>query len=367
MKLFQIVIFACSCLLFFSEITAQYDFTMVKDIECTSVKNQQRTGTCWSFATVSFLESELLRMGKENYDLSEMYIVRNIYRDKARNYILRQGKANFSQGSLAHDMIRAFKHHGIVPETVYSGKYKTDTHDHGEMESALKGLLDGVLKRKRLSQKWSLAFEGVLDAYLGEVPESFSHKGKSFTSESFAKTLGLNPDDYISITSYLHHPFYDNFILEIPDNYSNGGFYNLPIDEFQAVVDNAVNKGFTIAWDGDVSEKTFNHGKGMAILPEKADRDDLYKNPGKEIEISQTLRQETFESYATTDDHLMHLTGIAKDKDGTKYYLIKNSWGDSSKLKGFLYMSSAYFRLKTLFVMVHKDAVPKDIAAKLKL
>ncbi len=345
-----------------------YEFETINSIDCTPVKSQGRTGTCWSFATSSFLESEIIRKGKGYHDLSEMFVVRNVYRDKAKNYVLRHGKANFSQGSLAHDLINVANKYGIVPESVYSGKLDgAEKHNHSEMEAALKGMLDGILGRKNLSPKWAEAFDCVVDVYLGEMPEEFTYGGKTYTPQSYAESLDINPDDYINITSYTHHPFYSQFVLEIPDNYSNGSFYNVPMKEMEAIVNHAVKNGYSIAWDGDVSEKGFSSKNGVAILPVDANRDDLFENPGEEIKVTQELRQSTFESYATTDDHLMHLTGTAKDQKGNKYYLIKNSWGEVGEYDGFLYMSEAYFQLKTVSVMVHKDAIPKKIAKKMML
>ena len=346
--------------------TSSYQFEVKENVACTPVKSQDRTGTCWSFSTVSFLESELIRTGKGKFDLSEMYIVRNIYKDKAMNYVLRQGKAQFSQGSLNHDVMRAFKAGGILPESIYSGKVGEETkHDHSELAKGLKGYLDGIMKSKRLSTKWMAGFEGILDAYMGEVPTSFEYAGKQQNTEAFTKDLGLNPNDYVELTSYTHHPFYETFVLEIPDNYSNGSYYNVPLEDLQAVVENAVSKGYSVAWDGDVSEKGFNAKEGIAVVPTDADREDLYTKPGKEKTISQADRQSTFMSYSTTDDHLMHLTGTAVDQNGTKYYLIKNSWGEISDHKGFLYMSEAYFQLKTVGVLVHKDAIPAKIKSKI--
>ncbi len=350
------------------EKTSEYNFKIEKKVECTEVKSQDRTGTCWSFATASFLESEMIRKGKDYHDLSEMFVVRNVYKDKAKNYVLRQGKANFSQGSLSHDLIKIAKRHGVVPESVYSGKLEGEQkHDHGEMAAVLKGMLDGVLKRKRLSQKWSKAFDCVVDTYLGEAPEEFSYNGKTYTPKSFAAEMDINPDDYVSITSYTHHPFYEPFVLEIPDNFSNGSFYNVPISDLESIVDNAIKNGFSVAWDGDVSEKGFSAKNGIAVLPKDNEREDLFMKPAAELKVTQELRQETFESYATTDDHLMHLTGISKDQKGTKYYVIKNSWGEISDFKGYLHMSESYFELKTVAVMVHKDAIPEGIAKKLAL
>jgi bleomycin hydrolase len=346
----------------------QYEFTIEKELKCTDVKNQQRTGTCWSFSTISFIEAELMRLGEGDYDLSEMYMVRNIYKDKARNYVLRQGNANFSQGSLNHDVMRALEMAGAVPESVYSGLMKGDRyHDHSEMEAALKGFLDGVLAGKRPSEKWPGAFEAIIDQYMGAVPASFTYKGKTHTPESFKKALPINPDDYVSLTSFAHHPFYETFILEIPDNYSNGRYFNVPLDELQAITAYALSNGYTVAWDGDVSEKGFSAGDGLAILPENENDDDKFKSPVDEVEVTQENRQQAFENFSTTDDHLMHLTGLAKDQNGQTYYITKNSWGEISDYEGFLYMSAPYFRMKTVGLMVHKDAIPADIASKLNL
>lgn len=346
---------------------AQYNFEVLYNCECTSVKNQQRTGTCWSFSTVSYLESELIRMGKPTFDLSEMYIVRNIYADKARNFVLRQGKANFSQGSLAHDVIRAYEMGGMVPESAYDGLLEGEKiHDHGDMEAAMKGMLDGIIKRKKPSPKWQAAINALMDVYMGEVPESFTYEGKEYTPESFSQELGVNPDDYVSFTSYSHHPFYEECILEIPDNYSNGTYYNVPMEDLQKIANYALDNDFTISWDGDVSEKGFSSRNGIAILPVDYEREDLFKNPGKEVKVTQELRQQTFMNYETTDDHLMHITGMAKDQKGTTYYIVKNSWGEISDYKGYLYMSAPYFNLKTTGILVHKDAVPTEIWDKIK-
>ena len=345
-----------------------YDFQIKENIACTPVKSQDRTGTCWSFSTVSFLESELIRQGKGNFDLSEMYIVRNIYKDKAMNYVLRQGKAQFSQGSLNHDVMRAFKKHGIMPEAAYSGKTDSEVkHDHSELVNGLKGYLDGIMKSKRLSVKWMRGFEAILDAYLGEVPEQFEYAGKETNVKNFSKDLGINPDDYVELTSFSHHPYYTRFVLEIPDNYSNGSYYNVPPAELRAAADHALSNGYSVAWDGDVSEKGFSAREGIAIVPAEPDREDLFKIPGKEEKITAADRQSAFLNYDTTDDHLMHLTGTATDKNGTKYYLTKNSWGEISDYKGFLYMSQAYFDLKTVGIMVHKDGLPANLRKQLAI
>lgn len=338
---------------------AGYDFTIEHSIDCTNVKSQDSTGTCWSFATASFIESELIRREKGQHDLSEMFIVKNIYKDKAQNYVLRHGKANFSQGALAHDFLNSADRFGLVPEEVYSGLDEDQTrHDHGEMEAVMLGFLEAVAKRKSLSPKWQIACNKILDTYLGKSPERFTYRGRSFSPQEFSKSLEFRKGDYVSISSYTHHPFYEPFVLEIPDNYSNGSFQNLPIDDLIEVIDTAIENGFSVAWDGDVSEKGFSAARGIAVLPTNERRGDLFTKPGEEIEVDQDMRQKAFTSFSTTDDHLMHLVGISRDSAGNKYYMVKNSWGEVGPYEGFIHMSEAFVRLKTVAVIVHKDAVP---------
>jgi len=349
-------------------VNAQYGFKSTKDIECTEVKSQGSTGTCWSYATSSFLESELIRMGLDKYDISEMFIVREIYKDKARNYVLRHGKANFSQGSLSHDVIRILANKGVMPQSAYQGKSVDETkHNHSEMEAVLKGMLDAVIKQKQISDKWMLAIDQVLDVYLGECPKTFTIDGKTMTPKEYADNLGLKAEEFVSMTSFSHHPFYSKFILEIPDNYSNGSYYNVPLEDMMKVIDNAASKGYSIAWDGDVSEKGFSGKQGLAVLPTESNRKDLFETPGKEKAVDQASRQRMFENFSTTDDHLMQMVGTAKDKTGTEYFKIKNSWGEISDYKGFLYMSRPYVEAKTVSIMVHKDAIPIEIMSKLAL
>lgn len=347
---------------------SQYTFEVDKSVECTEVKSQDRTGTCWSFATSSFLESELIREGSESMNLSEMYVARMIYMDKARNYVLRQGNANFSQGALSHDVMHVLASDGVVPENVYPGRVDASTrHDHSEMERVMKGALDGLLKKSTISDKWPKVINAILDIYLGPLPESFDYNGKSVTPEEYADELGLSSIDFVSITSFSHHPFYQKFILEIPDNYSNGSFYNVPIDELMQTIDASIQAGYTVAWDGDVSEKGFSQKNGIAVIPEDPKREDLFDTPGAEIEVTQDNRQVNFENLTTTDDHLMHLTGIAHDQNGTKYYLVKNSWGNIGPVQGYIYMSEEYLRMKTISIMVNQEAVPRSIAKKINL
>jgi bleomycin hydrolase len=340
----------------------RYEFTIEYDAQTTEVKSQDATGTCWSFATASFIESELIRREKGQHNLSEMFIVKNIYRDKAHNFVLRQGKANFSQGALAHDFIKSAGKYGLVPEEAYSGLDEGQKkHDHGEMEAVVKGFLEAVVKRPKLSSKWITATDKLLDTYLGETPERFTYRDRSYSPKEFSKSLEFRGEDYASITSYTHHPFYEKFVLEIPDNFSNGSFQNLPIGDVVEIIDNAIKNGYTVAWDGDVSEKGFSANKGIAVLPEDPNRRDLFTKPGKEVDVDQAMRQETFMKYGTTDDHLMHLVGISRDTEGNKYYVIKNSWGEIGPFKGYIHMSEAYVRLKTVAIIVHKDGIPKRL------
>ncbi len=355
-----------------------FHFTMIKEVGVTPVKNQSRTGTCWSFATSSFIESELLRMGKGEYDLSEMFNVRMTYPLKARNYVRLHGNAALGAGSLAQDVLRVIRNYGMVPEAVYDGKFVGESkHNHAEMDAVLKAALDAIVqnKGKKLSPAWPQAIEGILDAYLGKLPKQFEYQGKTYTPRSFADATGFNPDDYVELTSFTHHPFYSRFSIEAPDNWARNKSYNLPLDELMRVMDYAIEHGFTIDWDGDVSEKSFKHKKGTAILPvkewddrSKTEKDSICTHPEPEKEVTQELRQKMFDDYRSTDDHLMHVAGIAKDQNGARYFYTKNSWGvKESKYGGFVYMSEAYVRAKTISILVHKDAVPEDIAQKLKL
>jgi len=330
-----------------------FTFTPVVELPATPVKNQAATGTCWCFATTSFIESELLRMGKGEYDLSEMFIVRHNYINKLSDNYLRQGKGNIAEGSLSHDWMNVFTKSGIVPDEVYTGlNYGSPTHNHGELQSFLEAIASVPVQRKKASDQYNKIIEATLDIYLGTVPESFTYKGVNYTPESFASSLGINPADYVEITSFSHFPFYTRGILEVPDNWAMSGFYNVPLDELIEIIDYSFSKGYTVNWDGDVSEKSFSHSKGVALLAGE--------------NVTQELRQEGYENFSTTDDHLMHLTGIVKDQHGAKYYITKNSWGPASNTTGgYLNMSENFVRAKTIFIMVHKDAIPPAIRTRL--
>lgn len=354
-----------------------FKFKIVKELEATPVKHQFKTGTCWAFSTSSFLESELLRMGKGSHDLSEMFVVRHIYPQKIRNYVRFHGRAQFGAGSLAGDLMRVVRQQGIVPDSVYSGLHAGQSlHNHQEMDAVLKAALDALVANpgKKLSKAWPEAFDGILDAYLGDVPASFTYRGKQYTPRSFADEMGIRPDDYVEFTSYSHHPYYQKFSLKLPDNWYGNSYYNVPLDEFMSVVDTAIDNGYTLGWDGDVSESSYHRERGIATLPKrdwdqrtKKEKSDICLAPEPEMVVTQEVRQEHYDNYTTNDDHLMHVTGIAKDQNGTKYYIIKNSAGTKDRgNEGFVYASESYFRSKTISVLVHKDAVPETLAAKLK-
>ena len=370
-----------------------YHFTDLVELPYTPPKDQNRSGTCWSFSTIGFLESEMLRTGKPVTDLSEMYIVWNTYMQKAVKYVRLHGNLNFAAGGAFHDVTQMIKEYGIVPESVYDGlNYGEEKHVHTEFDKMLLDQVKAVVENgnKKLSSAWTESIKGTLNAYLGDLPEKFVYDGKNYTPQSFAKDyVGLNMDDYVELTSFTHHPFYSKFVIEIPDNWMWGEVYNLPLDEFMAVIDNSINTGYTVAWGADVSEKGFSTSRqGVAVVPEvdKADMSDaeiakweslsdkeksaeLYRmdKPGKEKEITQVMRQIGFDDYETTDDHGMLIVGTAKDQDGNLYYKVKNSWGDYNKYDGFFYASKPYVEYKTISIMVHKDAIPKAIREKLNL
>ncbi len=357
------LLFCLSIIGYAQEIHPDYTITDETFLQCNPVISQGKTGTCWSFSTTSYMESEIARLGLGTHDLSEVYQVRNTYIDKAKNYILRQGKAQFSEGALSHDVIKSIQNHGIVPNKVYtgfSGNVK-DKHDHSELIALLTTMVDNAVTHKILSDNWWKSYEAILDIYLGKRPDTFTYDGKTYTPIEFAKKLGIDADNYITLTSFTHHPIGSNFILEIPDNFSNGTYHNISLNELQQVVDHALKEGFTIAWDGDVSEVGFSQENGLAILTDKKEDTDIFKEYIKEVNVTPESRQKEFENYNTTDDHLMHIVGKGVDKKGKTYYKIKNSWGTKGVQKGYLYMSEAYFRMKTVGILLHKDGIPKNI------
>jgi len=370
-----------------------YIFTDEMELPVTPVENQYRSGTCWSFSGLSFLESEMLREGKPETNLSEMFIVWHTYSEKATKYVRVHGKLNFSAGGAFHDVTNMIKKYGIVPESVYSGlQYGEKKHVHGEMDKMLGQQVDAVVenKNRKLSTVWHDAIDETLNAYLGEIPEKFEYEGKTYTPQSFASDyVGLNLDDYVEITSFTHHPFYSKFIIEIPDNWAWGEVYNVPLNELTQIVDYSLDNGYTVAWASDVSEKGFaTSNKGIAVLPaypsedmtdaeiakweklpEKEKNKELYKldKPVQEKKVTQEMRQEAFDNYLSTDDHGLHIFGKAKDQNGDVFYKVKNSWGDYNKYHGCFYASKPYFEYKTISIMVNKNAIPKEIREKLGL
>jgi bleomycin hydrolase len=351
-----------------------FTFEVVTSVETTPVKNQARTGTCWSFATTSFLETELIRMGREAPDLSEMFFVRTNYPQKVRNYVRMHGAAAMGQGSLGGDVMRAVRLFGIVPERVYEGRrYGLPDHDHGELHAVLLAAADAVIaQRAPLSPVWPDAIDGILDAYLGAPPETFSYDGRTYTPQEFARELGVDPTDYVELTSFTHHPFGEWFALEIPDNWAGNESYNVPLDQLMAVIDGALEQGYSVAWDGDVSERSFCQANGVAVMPvsdrtdrSEEDRRALCTVPEPEVSVTQEVRQRWFDDQSSTDDHLMHLTGMARDQRGTTYYVTKNSWGVTGPEGGYVYMSEAFVRAKTMSVIVHRDALPPALRAQL--
>jgi bleomycin hydrolase len=350
-----------------------YTFTMKKELACTPVKNQSATSTCWCFSGISLFESELLRMGKKQYDLSEMYIVRHTYEKKAEQYARMHGNSTFAAGGEYGDLISGVKEAGLVPDNIYPGlNYGEIKHNHSEMDAGLLGYMDAVIKSSKLTTAWLGGVNGILDSYLGKNPETFSFDGKNYTPVSFFKELGLNPDDYIIFTSFSHHPYYKQFALEVPDNWGSGQFYNVPLDEFMQIIDNAVTNGYSVAWASDMSDRGFSMKEGVAVIPEKnwgemtpEESLSVFKGPHPEKVITQELRQKEFDNYTTTDDHGMHIVGLATDQSGNSFYKVKNSWGVMGKYDGFIYVSKPFIMLRSTNCMVNKKAIPEAIAKKM--
>ena len=369
-------------------------FTTVKENPITSIKNQSRAGTCWCYSSLAFIESELIRMGKGEFDLSEMFIVHNTYLDRADKAVRTHGDVSFSQGGSFYDVMYGMKTFGLVPEAeMRPGVMYGDTlSNHNELtavsDAVVAAIAKGGLKKLQKNDKnemlWKKAIESIHDIYLGERPEKFTYEGKEYTPKSFYESLGLNADDYVSLTSYTHHPFYSSFVLEIQDNWRWAQSYNLPIDELMEVFDNAIMNGYTIAWGSDVSENGFTRN-GIAVLPDaekaqelsgsdmahwlkmKPEEKKLNTKPQPQKWATQEELQAAYDNFETTDDHGMQIYGIAKDQAGNEYYMVKNSWGEAGTYKGIWYASKAFVRYKTMNIVVHKDAIPEAIAKKLGL
>jgi len=352
----------------------KYEFTTIIDIEASSVKSQGNTGTCWSFAASSFLESEIYRTTGEMIDISEMYNVRHTYPKKAWNYVMRQGKIQFSEGGLAHDVFNSITTYGLVPESAYSGlQNEAIKHDHSKIVPELKIVLDAYIKNDKnaIYPNWKASVDSILDIHLGKIPEDFYYEGMTYNPQTFLKKTNIQTSDYVTLTSFKHQPYNSSFVLNIPDNFSNGLFYNITLDELVLETDNALKQGYTVALDCDVSEKTFSSKFGVAVIPKQLDE---HKKSltyiVEENTITPEFRQQEFENFNTTDDHLMHIIGMVKDQNGTEYYKVKNSWGSKGEKignNGYIYMSKAFFKLKTISVLVHKSALSNDLISELKI
>ncbi len=372
--------------------TKTFIFTDVINLPSTSVKDQNKSGTCWCFAGTSFYEDEIRKNGGDSLDISEMFTVRQCYRDKAERFVRMYGQTNFGAGGSAMDVPYVWKRYGAVPEEVYNGlQYGEDKHVHGELDAVLAAYLKEIVKKpnKKLSKAWMKGIEAILDAYLGPVPETFEYKGKTYTPKSYAESLPLNPDDYVSVTSFTHHPYYEEFAVEVPDNWLWEKSYNVPLDELKAIVDNSLAQGHTLVWAADVSEGGFKWTKGVALMPKGKSESDMdgtelsrwvklsdkdrmdekynFEGPVEEITVTPELRQEMFDSQETTDDHGMEITGTATDQFGNRYYKVKNSLDTNQVYDGYFYVSEPYFLAKTMDILVHRNAVPKETAKKLGL
>ena len=366
-------------------------FTTIKELPITSIKDQNRSGTCWAFSTLSFFESEILKKTGKTYDLCEMFITNKDYLDRAVLTVRMHGDSEFSQGGSAGDVLIIMKEHGICPENAMPapGTLQGDSlANFNEFFSIMTPYVEAVAKNKakKISNQWKEGLQGIIDAYLGKAPETFTYEGKTYTPKSFMASLGINLDDYVSITSYTHHPFYTKFAVEVQDNWRWDQSYNVPMDEMMRIIDNAIDNGYTVAWGGDVSEEGFTR-QGLAILYDTkaaqsltgsdaakwlklkpAEKQEKFEKLGvdaPEIVPTQEYRQQGFDSWELTDDHGMHIFGLAKDQNGKEYYMVKNSWGETGNYKGIWYMTKAYIAGKTMDFLINKNAIPKDIRKKL--
>lgn len=355
-----------------------FQFTDVVNIENTSIKNQGSSGTCWSYSANSFLESEMMRMGKRPVEISQIYSARNAYVEKGKMYVKMQGAVTLGDGGAFHDVINMYRKYGAVPQSVYTGlNYGTANNKFAEMAAVMEGVLKAVVSNPngKLTPNWQKAYTSVIDSYLGTPPETFEFEGKKYTPQTFAsEVIGIQADDYIEISSLTDYPLYSKFTLLVPDNWSFDQVYNVKMDELTDVVDYAVKNGFTVAWAGDVSEKSFSWKNGVAFVPEKEFEDmtaeekaDMFNGPKKEAKVTAEMRQIAFDNYSTTDDHGMHIVGLTKDQTGREYYIVKNSWGVSNDYKGYLYMTKEYVKYKTTAIMVHKKGIPTALAKKMNL
>ena len=353
-----------------------FKFTDVINLANTSIKNQGSSGTCWSYSTNSYLESEMIRLGKQPMEISQVFSARNAYVEKGKNYVRMHGAVTLGDGGELHDVINMYKKYGAVPQEVYSGlNYGTTKNKFAEMSGITEAILTAVVKNPNgeLTPNWEKAYTAVIDSYLGEVPKTFTYKGKNYTPQTFAKELiGINPDEYVEFASYSTEPYYKKTMMMVPDNWSFDLVYNVKMNDMTAIIDNALKNGFTVAWATDVSEKSFSWKNGVAYVPTKKyddmtkeEKENMFNGPKEEPEITEEMRQKAFDNYQTTDDHAMHIVGIAKDQLGKEYYIVKNSWGATNDYKGYLYVTKDFVKYKTTSFMVNKAGVPAAISSKL--
>jgi bleomycin hydrolase len=350
----------------------KYKFKTIINLESSPVKNQGSSGTCWSYSGNSFLESEMLRNGSGFVDISEIYTARCAYIERARNYVRMHGNVGWGDGAELHDVVQVYDKYGALPYSAYTGlNYGTEMNRFGEMQAALEGFLQGIVKNKnrKLTKNWMPAFMAALDAYLGKVPESFDYKGRTYTPQTFAdEVVGLSADDYVELSSFLYAPLYKPTMLMVPDNWSLQSVWNVRMNELSESVDNALEKGYTVAWATDVSERSFSWKNGVAIVPEKdygkmsvKERKTMFDGPKTEKNITAQDREDAFDNYTTTDDHGMHIVGLAEDQNGKEYYMVKNSWGEKNDYKGYLYVSKTFFEYKTTAILLNKNALPRSL------
>lgn len=389
-KLFVLAVVALG---FVAATSAQegYKFTDQKVVKTVPITNQYKSGTCWCYSTLSYLEEEIMAVGGEQMTLSQMWVVRHAYFDKAVKYVRLHGNLNFAVGGAAHDVTEMIAKYGIVPREVYTGQnYGTELPEFNEIDNVLKAYVDAIIKNGngKLTPVWQDGLNAILDTYFGERPETFTYKGKEYTPKSFAESLPIKMEDYIEISSYTHHPFYSTFILEVPDNWMWHSMYNLPVGEMMQVLDAALAAGRPVAWGTDVSEKGFSRKKAIGVIPEEVEKNSIgsdaerwgkltdaekqamtnnLEGPMKEKTITQEMRQEAYDNYLTTDDHGMVIVGTATDQEGNPFYKVQNSWGESGPYKGFYYFSRPFVEYKTMDIMVNKNIVPKEILKKLGL
>ena len=352
-----------------------FQFNEVINLAKMPVQNQGSSGTCWSYSGSSFIESEMLRMGKQPVQLSQIFVARNAYQDRAVQYVKMHGNLALGEGGLFHDVMNVYKKYGMVPQEVYAGlNYGTTKNQFGEMSAAMEGFLKGIVSNPngKLTSNWKTAYSSIMDAYLGAYPKEFTYNGKKYTPRTFAdEVVGINPDDYVAISSFKNEELYKPFTLMIPDNWAFGQYYNVPMNDITSTIDYALKNGFTVAWAQDVSEKSFSWKNGVAYVPTKdfadmtaEEKAEMFNGPKPERVITEEMRQESFDNYETTDDHGMHIVGLAKDQNGKEYYIIKNSWGATNDYQGYMYVTKAYVQYKTLNILVHKNGVPKQLLKK---